>query len=515
MDFNLFLNKLLYLSILSMRMKKFKKILVANRGEIALRVIRSIKESGRIAIAVYSDVDVNAPHVLAADEAYCLGSPVPAESYLNIAKILQIAKKSAADAIHPGYGFLSENETFAKAVADAGITFIGPGIEAIRIMGDKIMSKKTVKGYHVPMLSGTEGAILNLDDGKKMADAIGYPVLIKASAGGGGKGMRIVHAPDDFKEQMDRAVSEATSAFGNGAVFIEKYITNPKHIEFQILSDSHGNTVHLFERECSIQRRYQKVIEEAPSAVLDNELRQRMGEAAVNVAKSCNYLGAGTVEFILDEQRNFFFLEMNTRLQVEHPVTEMISGIDLVKEQISIAEGNPLSFSQSDLSINGHSLEVRVYAEEPFENFLPVTGTFKKYRIPSGPGIRVDDGYSEGMEMPVYYDPMIAKLIVHGHDRSEAISRMLRAIDEYQIEGIPTSLPFCQFVLTHDEFIQGNFTTSFVEKNWKSERPVLQESDEKKAAFVAALIYDQLHKKKEVATTSDSQLNPWKINRRS
>ena len=496
-------------------MRDFKKIMVANRGEIALRVIRSIQESGKIAVAVYSDADLHSPHVLLADEAYHIGESTAAESYLNISRIIETALFAKVDAIHPGYGFLSENSTFSKAVADSGMVFIGPDPRAIEMMGDKITSKKTVRSFNVPLLPGSEGPIESIEEGKELADKIGYPILIKASAGGGGKGMRIVHTKDDFVEMMERAVSEAKSAFGNGSVFIEKYISNPKHIEFQVLRDSFGNTVHVFERECSIQRRYQKVIEEAPSPVMDEKLRAAMGEAAINVAESCNYLGAGTVEFIFDENKDFYFLEMNTRLQVEHPVTEMISGIDLVKEQIRIAEGKPLSFKMEDLHINGHAIELRVYAEDPFNNFLPGVGELKTYRIPSGPGVRVDDGYTEGMKIPVFYDPMISKLIVHGNNRNEAIQRMLRVIKEYKITGVPTSLPFCEFVLNHKDFIDGTFTTSFVEKNWNpDEYKSNMNSEEASAALVAGLLFNETKTNSSVISTENQTMNYWKVNRK-
>lgn len=498
-------------------MREFKKVLVANRGEIALRVIRSIQELGKTAVAIYSEVDESSPHVLMADEAYCIGPAVASESYLNISKIMEVAIKAKVEAIHPGYGFLSENSSFSQAVSEAGMVFIGPSPRSIELMGDKITSKQTVESYGVPLLPGSDGAIEDIKVGQDIANKIGYPVLIKASAGGGGKGMRIVHEPDHFKEQMERAVSEAKSSFGNGSVFVEKYITNPKHIEFQVLRDSHGNTVHVFERECSIQRRYQKVIEEAPSPVMDEALRNKMGDAAIKVAESCDYRGAGTVEFIFDESREFYFLEMNTRLQVEHPVTEMISGIDLVKEQIRIAEGYPISFEMKDLEINGHAIELRIYAENPFENFLPVTGKLETYKIPSGPGVRVDDGYYEGMDIPVYYDPMISKLIVHASDRGEAINRLLRVMKEYKITGVPTSLPFCRFVLQHEEFINGKFTTSFVDEYWNPDK-FLEEykSDEKGAALVAGYIFDQsFEKPTEIKPNNKSGVSTWKINRRN
>lgn len=445
-------------------MPKIKKLLVANRGEISLRILRTAKEMGIQTVAVYSEADRLSPHVLFADEAICLGPSPSSESYLLGDKIIEESLKLKVDAIHPGYGFLSENAEFSRKVNDSGLIFIGPSAHAIEIMGSKLAAKQAVSTYDIPLVPGTEEAITDISEAKLRANEIGYPILIKASAGGGGKGMRIVESESDFEEQMDRAVSEAKSSFGDGAVFIEKFINSPRHIEIQILGDQNGSCVYLFERECSIQRRHQKVIEEAPSSVVSTEMRKAMGEAAISVAKACEYYGAGTVEFIVDESLNFYFLEMNTRLQVEHPVTEMITGKDLVKEQILIAEGNSLSFGQEDLKISGHSIEVRVYAEDPQNNFLPDIGKLQTYQRPQGPGIRVDDGFEEGMDIPIYYDPMISKLIVHAEDRSLAIAKMIRAIDDYKIIGIKTTLDFCRFALSHDAFVSGDFDTKFVEK---------------------------------------------------
>ncbi len=469
-------------------MPEIKKILVANRGEIALRIMRSIKEVGKKTVAIYSDADREAPHVQYADEAVWVGASPPAESYLKIEKILEACQKTGADAIHPGYGFLSENADFARAVQKANIIFIGPSPEAMATMGSKLAAKAAVARYDIPLVPGTAESVNDLATAKEAAQSIGYPVLIKASAGGGGKGMRIVNAEASLAEQLERATSEARSAFGDGSVFIEKFIVAPKHIEIQILGDMHGNIVHLFERECSIQRRYQKVMEEAPSPVLTDEIRQAMGEAAVGVAKACRYVGAGTVEFVVGHDLQFYFLEMNTRLQVEHPVTEMITGIDLVKEQISIAEGHPLPFSQQDIRMKGHAIEVRVYAEDPKNNFLPDIGTLIRYQRPQGPGVRVDDGFEQGMKIPVYYDPMIAKLIVHGSTREEAIRRMLRAIQEYEISGVATTLDFCRFVLQHPSFTSGTFDTKFVEQHFQPEflQLPLQEKEQEIAAAFAA-----------------------------
>lgn len=451
-------------------MAKIKKLLVANRGEIALRIMRTAREMGISTVAVYSEADRLSPHVKFADEAVCLGPPPSNQSYLLGDKIVKACKELNVDAIHPGYGFLSENAEFARKVKDAGLIFVGPSPESIEIMGSKLAAKQAAAKYEIPLVPGTEEAITDISVAKSRAHEIGYPILIKASAGGGGKGMRIVGAESEFEEQMQRAVSEAQSAFGDGAVFIEKYITSPRHIEIQVLGDHFGNIVYLFERECSIQRRHQKVIEEAPSAVVSPEMRKAMGMAAVGVAKACNYFGAGTVEFIVDDKLNFYFLEMNTRLQVEHPVTEMITGKDLVREQILIAEGNPLSFSQEELKINGHSVEIRVYAEDPKNNFLPDIGRLVTYRRPQGPGIRVDDGFEEGMDIPIYYDPMIAKLITHAENRQEAIDRMIRAINDYRITGIQTTLDFCRFALQHEAFVSGNFDTKFVEQHFTPEK---------------------------------------------
>jgi len=466
-------------------MTDIHKILVANRGEIALRIMRSAREMGIRTVAIFSEADRLSPHVRFADEAYCVGPPPTSESYLNIERIIDIARRSDAQAIHPGYGFLSENEHFAHRVTEAGLIFIGPSALSIGLMGNKLAAKRMAADHDVPLVPGTNDPISDIAMGQRIARETGYPILLKAAAGGGGKGMRIVEKEEDFASQMERAVSEAASAFGDGSVFIEKYIAKPRHIEFQIFGDTQGNVVEIFERECSVQRRHQKVIEEAPSSVLTPELRKEMGEAAVRVARACGYYGAGTVEFLLDENYNFYFLEMNTRLQVEHPVTEAVTGLDLVKLQIEIARGKPLPFKQDDLTLRGHAIEARVYAEDPFNNFLPNTGRLITYRPPQGNGVRVDDGFEEGMEIPVYYDPLIAKLTCYGSTRQEAIARMIRAIDEYRISGVETTLGFCKFVMQHEAFVSGNFDTHFVEKHFSTSS--VPDNDRTEAMLAAVL----------------------------
>ncbi len=464
-----------------------KKILIANRGEIALRIMKTARNMGVKTVAVYSEADRNAPHVKFADEAVCLGPPPSNESYLLGDKIIKVAKQLNVDAIHPGYGFLSENADFGEQVEKSGMIFIGPKSYAIRVMGSKLAAKDAVKKYDIPMVPGTDEAITDVSAAKEIAKEIGFPILIKASAGGGGKGMRIVENANEFEDQMKRAISEAENAFGDGSVFIEKFVSSPRHIEIQVLADNFGNTVYLFERECSIQRRHQKVVEEAPSAVLTPELRKKMGEAAVKVAKACDYVGAGTVEFLLDEKHNFYFLEMNTRLQVEHPVTEMITGLDLVEQQINIANNEKLSFSQEDLKISGHAFELRVYAEDPLNNFMPSVGTLEVYRAPSGKNIRVDDGFTEGMDVPIQYDPMLSKLITYGKNRNEAMQLMLEAIAEYEIEGVSTTLPFGKFVFEHETFRSGNFDTNFVKKYYSEEKLKAINQEEAKLAALFAL----------------------------
>lgn len=490
-----------------------KKILIANRGEIALRVMRTARRMGIKTVAVYSEADRGAPHVRFADEAVLLGPAPSNQSYLVMEKVIRAAKDTGADGIHPGYGFLSENSKFAQLVEAAGITFIGPKPHAIEVMGNKLAAKEAVAAYDIPMVPGIEEAITDVALAQKIGDEVGYPILIKAAAGGGGKGMRVVNERSEVKEQMERAISEATSAFGDGSVFIEKYVVQPRHIEIQVLADNHGNVVHLFERECSVQRRHQKVVEEAPAVPLNlaPALRAQMGKAATDVARACDYSGAGTVEFLLDAQNNFYFLEMNTRLQVEHPVTELITGVDLVEQQIRVARNEPLSFAQEDLKITGHAIELRVYAEDPLNNFLPSIGTLDVYEIPSGPGIRVDDGFEQGMPVPIYYDPMIAKLITYGSTREEALQLMRKAIRNYRIEGIQTTLPFGAFVVDHEAFISGEFDTGFVKEHYSPEAILAeQQAEERVGALAGAMIFEEAMKHLTVPQTTSGD---WRQNR--
>ncbi len=481
-----------FISFLQDTTQNMKKILVANRGEIALRVMKTIKKMGISTVAVYSDIDRYAPHVRFADEAVCIGVAHSSQSYLRGDHIIEVALSLGVDGIHPGYGFLSENAGFARKVTEAGITFIGPSPESIEIMGSKIGAKEAVKSYGIPMVPGMDRAIIDKDEAIKVATQVGYPVLIKASAGGGGKGMRVVQNAEELPEQMERAMSEALSAFGDNSVFIEKYIASPRHIEIQVLADQHGNVVHLFERECSIQRRHQKLVEEAPSAILTPEVRAAMGKSACDVARAAQYQGAGTVEFLVDEHLNYYFLEMNTRLQVEHPVTEWICGLDLVEQQIRVARGEKLSFTQNDLKINGHAIELRICAENPAENFLPSTGTLNRFFLPDMENVRLDTGYTEGMEIPVQYDPLIAKLITWGNTREAAMNKMVEAIDHFTIDGIQSTLEFGKFVMRHDDFISGHFDTNFIQKNFDPKTWEADLDEEKRAvASLAVYLYCQ------------------------
>lgn len=489
-----------------------KKILVANRGEIALRIMRTCKEMGISTVAIYSEVDADSLFVKFADEAVCVGPAPSSESYLRGEYIIEKALELGVDGIHPGYGFLSENGDFAQKVTDAGIKFIGPLPKSMAMMGDKLAAKAAVKNYNIPMVPGTDQAIEDPAEVTEIAKEIGFPILIKAAAGGGGKGMRIVNEEADLEEQIKMATNEAKSAFGDGSVFIEKYVESPRHIEIQVLADEHGNIVHLFERDCSIQRRHQKVIEEAPSAVLTPELREEMGACACDVARACDYWGAGTVEFLYDNGK-YYFLEMNTRLQVEHPVSELIAGLDLVEEQIKVARGEKLSFTQSDLKIHGHSIEVRVYAEDPENNFLPDIGKLSTYRLPQGEGVRVDDSMEEGKQIPIYYDPMISKLIVWGENREEAIERMIQAIDEYQINGVETTLSFCRFAIDHEAFRTGEFDTHFVKKYFDPKNFRYTKSEEEElAALIGAHLTAERKGRLTVGAKYEVQ-SAWKLNR--
>lgn len=469
-----------------------KKILVANRGEIALRIMRSAREMGISTVAVFSEADRTMPFVQYADEAVCIGPAPSSQSYLLGEKIIAVAKETGAEGIHPGYGFLSENARFAQQVADAGLIFIGPSAASIEMMGSKLAAKQAARAFGVPMVPGTETPLRSVEEAREVVKVTGFPILIKASAGGGGKGMRVVQAEAELEEQISMAKSEAMSAFGDDAVFIEKYVGAPRHIEIQLLGDQHGNYIYLHERECSIQRRHQKLVEEAPSSCLTPAIRAAMGKCAVDVARACNYYGAGTVEFLVDESLNFYFLEMNTRLQVEHPVTELITGLDLVKEQIRIARGEQLMLRQEDVALNGHAIELRICAEDPANNFLPDTGKLETYVRPQGYGVRVDDGYEQGMDIPIYYDPMIAKLIAWGSTREEARERLIRAIDEYEVKGIRTTLPFGRWALQHPAFINGQFDTNFIGKYFTPQE--LQDYPEahlKVAAILAAGCWQQ------------------------
>ncbi len=469
-----------------------KKILIANRGEIAVRVIRACADAGIKSVAVYSECDRAAYHTRMADEAYYIGPSPSIESYLVQDKIIETAKKSGADAIHPGYGFLAENSSFAKKCEENGIIFIGPKSDTIALLGDKLEARRTALKANLPVVPGAEFDNSNLAKVPAIARKAGYPVLIKAAAGGGGKGMRIVESEEKLNESIQSAIREAGSAFGDGRVYLEKYLPRPRHIEIQILADSHGHAVYLGERECSIQRQHQKVIEESPSPIMTEKLRQKMGQAAVNIARESGYVGAGTIEFLVDNDLNYYFLEVNTRLQVEHPVTEMVTGIDIVREQFSIAGGNKLSFSQDDIRQHGHAIECRIYAENPEQDFMPATGTINQYREPSGPGVRVDAGVVVGSEIPVYYDPIIAKLIVWGTDRREAIERTIRALGEYRISGLPTTIGFACAVVRSQNFRMGDYATDFIDQEFPEKIFSCQSEDIKRRAAIAAAVYEYL-----------------------
>jgi acetyl-CoA carboxylase biotin carboxylase subunit len=488
----------------------FKKVLVANRGEIAVRIIKACQELGIRTVAIYSDVDKDAPHVQLADETINLGDPTPIESYLNIPKIIKTAQETGADAIHPGYGFLAENPDFAQSCNDVGIKFIGPTAKVISLMGDKIAAKMTMEKAKVPVIPGYHGDKQDnaslIKEGKK----IGFPLLVKAAAGGGGKGMRIVNSENTLEESIESAKRESKSAFGNDTVFLEKYVDKPRHIEFQILADEHGNVIHLFERECSIQRRHQKIIEETPSPVMTTQLREKMGKAAVDAAKSVGYTNAGTVEFMVDGNLNYYFMEMNTRLQVEHPITEMTTGIDLAKWQLRIASGEKLTLKQSDIMQRGHAIECRIYAEDPANGFLPSIGILGKVQAPTGPNVRDDSGIYTGMEVTPYYDPMLAKLITYAENRDECIKKMIWALSHYIVMGVTTNISFLKTVIEYKEFKRGKITTHFIDdyfKDWTVTKDGLPID-----AIIALAVYDSIHSKKQeiVRYKEADPHSPWK-----
>ncbi len=487
---------------------RLSKILVANRGEIAVRIIRACRDAGVKSVAVYSECDKTAYHVRLADEAYYVGPSPSRESYLVQQKIIDVAKQSGAQAIHPGYGFLAENAEFAKLCEDSGVIFIGPKSKTIAQLGDKLVARKMALKAKLPVVPGDEFDLDDLNKVKPIAKKIGYPVLVKAAAGGGGKGMRVVNDESKLIESVESAIREAGSAFGDGRVYLEKYLIKPRHIEIQILTDSHGNAVYLGERECSIQRRHQKVIEESPSAIINEKLRQKMGKAAVNIALESGYIGAGTVEFLVDQNLNYYFLEVNTRLQVEHPVTEMVTGIDLVREQFLIAEGRPMSIRQEDIKPRGHAIECRIYAEDPSQNFMPSTGILSEYREPSGPGIRVDSGVVAGSEIPIFYDPIISKMIVWGGSREESIKRTIRALEEYRISGVESTIGFALAVMKNEIFRTGNYATDFIDAEFPERDFDRDNSERLTRAAIAGLIFEQISCRKVGMTFNDKQATP-------
>ena len=492
------------------RLILFKKVLVANRGEIAVRIIKACQELGIKTVSIYSEVDKDAPHVHLSDIAVNLGDPIPVESYLNISKIIKIAKEVDAEAIHPGYGFLAENPDFAKSCEDSNIKFIGPNPKVISLMGDKIAAKKTMDKAGVPVIPGYHGTKQDNDSLVKEGSKIGFPLLVKAAAGGGGKGMHIVHKEKNLEEAIEGSKRESKSSFGDDTVFLEKYLDKPRHIEFQILADEHKNVVHLFERECSIQRRHQKIIEETPSPIMNKDLRKKMGEAAVKAARAVGYTNAGTVEFMVDGNLNFYFMEMNTRLQVEHPVTEMTTGVDLAKWQLKIASGEKLTLNQKDISQRGHAMECRIYAEDPENGFLPSIGMLKRVEAPNGPNIRDDSGIYSGMDVTPYYDPMLSKLVTYAENRSENIDKMIWALSHYVILGVTTNISFLKKVLEHDEFNKGNITTHFIDdyfKDWTIAKKGLPID-----AIISLAVYDSMHKKTQdtVRYKEADPHSPWR-----
>lgn len=493
------------------------RLLIANRGEIAVRIIKTCRDMGITSIAIYSDADKHSLHVRLADEAYLLGDSPSSESYLNISKIISLAMKVKADAIHPGYGFLSENEKFIRAVEAAGMIFIGPSADSAEMMGNKANARRLMEKYNVPIVPGTVNPVTSIEEGKMAALSIGYPVLLKASEGGGGKGMRKVLDEKEFEDSFSAAAGESLKAFGSSDIYIEKYIENPKHIEVQIIADKYGNYVHLFERDCSIQRRHQKVIEEAPSIFVDDDLRKVITNAAINAAKACAYYNAGTIEFLVDKNKHFYFLEMNTRLQVEHPVTEMITGIDLVQEQIRIAEGKELSFTQEDIKISGHAIECRIYAEDADNNFVPSTGQIKYHRLPGGIGVRVDTGIDLLSNVSVYYDPLLSKVISWGKTREEAVKRMDRALSEYKIAGVLNNITSCKWIISREKYLDSSFDINFLENYFLPITPDKWKNDiDKKYLEAASVIAAVIKNKKSELSTSFidcSKNNKWKENK--
>ena len=485
----------------------FNKVLIANRGEIAVRIIRACRDLGITSAAIYSDADKSAQHTLLADESHYIGSSVSSESYLNKDKIIALAKKIGADAIHPGYGFFAENPYFIEACEEAKINFIGPSSYSVKLMGNKTEARTLMANHNVPIVPGTTKSLSSVKEGIKISNEIGYPVLLKAVAGGGGKGMKVINSDDEFESAFETTKRVALKSFANDDVYLEKFIKQPKHIEVQILGDKKGNYIHLFERECSIQRRHQKIIEEAPSSFVDEETRKKITNEAINAAKACKYFNAGTIEFLMDKDRNFYFLEMNTRLQVEHPVTELITGVDLVREQFSIALGNKLTVNQKDLKISGHAIECRIYAEDASENFMPSVGKIFHYKAPSGPGVRLDSGFEEGAEVTIHYDPLISKLVTWGTNRESAINRMKRALNEYQIAGVTSNIPFLELILNHNVFTDGSFDINFVENEFLSGdmKSSFKNSDDETEA--AALISALLKSKSSQGIKKNNPLN--------
>ncbi len=487
----------------------FKKVLIANRGEIAVRIIRACRELGITSAAVYSDADITALHTKLADESYYIGGAQSSDSYLNRSKIIELAKEINADAIHPGYGFFSENDGFIKAVEDENLVFIGPASSSVSLMGSKTAARKLMKQNNVPIVPGTIEPIKSIDEGISTAKEIGFPVLLKASAGGGGKGMRKIYSEKEFISSFEATQREALKAFADDSIYIEKYIENPRHIEVQIIADKHGNYAHLFERECSVQRRHQKIIEESPSSFVDEKTREKITDAAINAAKACGYYNAGTIEFLMDKKKNFFFLEMNTRIQVEHPVTEMITGIDLVKEQILIAADNKLSFKQDEIKINGHAIECRIYAEDFKNNFLPSSGKILEYREPAGPGIRMDSGFTGNSVVSIHYDPLISKLIAWSNDRDSAISRMKRALSEYYISGVINNIPLLKLVLDSENFTSGNYDINFIEEDLLSKINInLLDSNSSNEGFENAAVILASVLKSKLSANGNSKVNP-------